>query len=80
MTAPRATVTCPDCDLEETFTKLRDARLAVDRHQRETGHDPTWRLGRLDPGVERAGDAATACGRTREDCGGALTPFTERRE
>lgn len=80
MAAPRATVVCSACDFEETFAKLRDARVAVDRHQRETGHDPSWELGRLDSGVERAGDMATVCGRTDEDCDGSLTPFTERRE
>lgn len=59
----RATVTCPDCDYAEEFPKLGDARAALERHGRATGHDPTWELGQLTAGVERAGDEAGVCGR-----------------
>lgn len=62
MAETRATVTCPDCDLDETFEKLAAARSRIEDHRTETGHDPTWELGRLDPGVERAGDEAGVCG------------------
>jgi len=63
MTAPRATVTCPDCDLRESFEKLQPARERIEAHRRETAHDPVWELGELSPGVVRAGDAAGVCGR-----------------
>jgi hypothetical protein len=62
MPASHATVTCPDCDLREAFEKLQPARERVERHRRETGHDPTWDLGSLADGVVRAGDAAGDCG------------------
>lgn len=65
MTDTRATVTCPDCDLEEAFEKLATARERIEEHRTETGHDPTWELGHLDSGVERAGDDAGVCGRER---------------
>lgn len=68
-----ATVTCPACDFAETFGKLREARECLDEHRRATGHDPTWELGRLDPGVERAGDEAGVCG--RPECGDAESPL-----
>jgi hypothetical protein len=61
--ATRATVTCPDCDLHETFERLADARSLLDSHRDETGHEAVWELGRLSPGVERAGDEAGVCGR-----------------
>lgn len=64
MADTRATVTCPDCDLEEAFDKLATARARIEEHRTETGHDPTWELGQLDSGVERAGDDAGVCGRT----------------
>ncbi|RLM53293.1 hypothetical protein DVK02_13955 [Halobellus sp. Atlit-31R] len=70
MAAKRATVTCPECDLTETFDKLATARSFIESHRSETGHDPTWELHRLAPGVERAGDEAGVCGRpscTTED-------------
>ncbi|WP_340099736.1 DUF7542 family protein [Salinibaculum salinum] len=62
MTAQRATVTCPDCALEEAFEKLQAARACIERHRRETGHDPVWDLAPLSSGVERAGEAAGVCG------------------
>lgn len=73
MGQPRATVTCPDCGFEEPFAKLGDARSALETHRTETGHDVTWTLGRLAPGVERAGDDAGVCG--REECGNPDTPL-----
>lgn len=63
MTDERATVTCPDCDLDETFARLRDARERIADHRRENGHRATWELHSLDAGVERAGDEAGVCGR-----------------
>lgn len=62
MPEPRAVVRCPDCDLVETFEKLQPARERIDSHRAETGHEPYWELGRLSPGVERAGAAAGICG------------------
>lgn len=57
-----ATVTCPDCDLGESFEKLGAARARIERHRVETGHEATWELGALDEGVVRAGDQAGVCG------------------
>ncbi|WP_042663207.1 hypothetical protein [Haloferax sp. ATB1] len=62
MSIPRATVSCPTCGLEERFSKLADARLRIEEHRAETGHDPTWELGRFAPGVEKMGDDAGVCG------------------
>jgi hypothetical protein len=70
MSGERATVTCGDCEFEESFDRLRDARTAVERHRASTGHDPTWEIGSLAAGVERAGEDAGVCGRpgcTNED-------------
>lgn len=57
-----ARVVCPTCGLDETFEKLADARLRIERHRTETGHDPDWELESIAPGVERAGDLAVVCG------------------
>ncbi|MGB9957887.1 DUF7542 family protein [Haloferax prahovense] len=62
MSIPRATVSCLTCGLEERFSKLADARLRIEEHRAETGHDPTWELGRFAPGVEKMGDDAGVCG------------------
>lgn len=62
MANQRATVTCPDCPLDETFEKLGPARACIEGHRRETGHDPIWELASLSSGVERAGEAAGVCG------------------
>ena len=62
MSTHRATVTCPSCDLEETFAKLQAARTCIEDHRTETGHDPAWDLHGLSEGVERAGEAAGVCG------------------
>lgn len=66
MSDHRATVTCPACGLEETFSKLGAARQRIEDHREATGHDPVWELRRLADGVERAGAAAGVCG--RRDC------------
>jgi hypothetical protein len=63
MTTRRVTVSCPDCDLTETFEKLQSARTRIETHRVETGHEPDWELGELAPGVERIGAAAGVCGR-----------------
>ena len=65
MPSSHATVTCPDCEFREEFGKLQPARECVERHRRETGHEPTWSLDQLADGVVRAGDAAGGC-----ECGG----------
>ncbi|WP_137287809.1 DUF7542 family protein [Halorussus salinisoli] len=63
MASKRATVTCPDCDLEATFTKLREARSCIEDHRTETGHEAVWELHELAAGVEQAGEDAGVCGR-----------------
>ena len=73
MTDERATVTCPDCDLDETFRKLGGARSRIEDHRTETGHEATWELHRLDSGVERAGADAGVCG--RPDCTNEESPL-----
>jgi hypothetical protein len=70
MAAQRATVTCTECERTETFDRLARARSFIETHRTETGHEATWELHRLAPGVERAGDDAGVCGRpgcTSED-------------
>lgn len=62
MATTRATVTCSACDRTETFEKLGAARAFIERHREETGHEATWELHRLSPGVERAGADAGVCG------------------
>jgi hypothetical protein len=59
----RATVSCHDCALHETFGRLGDARSLIERHREETGHEAVWELGRLSSGVVRAGEEAGVCGR-----------------
>jgi hypothetical protein len=76
MAETRATVVCPECGFEETFTKLGAARTALESHRTETGHDPTWEVHRLASGVERAGDDAGVCG--REGCTNPDTPLLRR--
>jgi hypothetical protein len=71
--APRATVTCPDCEFTAVFERLPAARSAVETHREETGHEADWELGRLSPGVERAGDEAGVCG--RPECTTADSPL-----
>jgi hypothetical protein len=61
--ATSATVTCPSCALHETFDRLAAARSLIEDHREETGHEAVWEVGRLSPGVERAGDEAGVCGR-----------------
>jgi len=62
MAETRATVTCPACDRTETFERLGTAREWIEQHRTETGHEATWELHRLSPGVERAGSDAGICG------------------
>jgi hypothetical protein len=76
MASKRATVTCPECEFEETFAKLATARSRIEDHRAETGHDATWELHRLSPGVERAGDDAGVCG--RPGCTNADSPLERR--
>ena len=63
MAEKRATVTCTECERTETFDRLARARSFIETHRSETGHEATWELHRLAPGVERAGDDAGVCGR-----------------
>lgn len=55
-------VRCADCAYESAFDSLRAARTALADHERATGHDVDWQIGRLSAGVERAGDDAGVCG------------------
>ena len=73
MPGTRATVTCSECDLSETFDRLAAARSSIDAHRDETGHEATWEIHGLAPGVERAGDEAGVCG--RPECTTADSPL-----
>lgn len=55
-------VTCTECAYEESFSMLRNAREAMDAHERETGHTVDWSVAGVSSGVEEAGDAAGVCG------------------
>lgn len=77
MTERGVTVTCPDCGVDERFETLRAAREHVERHRRETGHEPDWEIDGLSPGVERAGADAGVCG--AGDCANPETPLTPDR-
>ncbi|MGQ4557627.1 DUF7542 family protein [Halobellus sp. GM3] len=63
MADTRATVKCFECELTRAFDRLATARSFIETHRAETGHEATWELHRLAPGVERAGDEAGVCGR-----------------
>ena len=74
-------VVCDDCAFINTYSRLRDARVALSAHERETGHAVDWRIGRLSAGVERAGDAAGVCGIPgTADPGNPLVEPSERRD
>ncbi len=60
--ADETVVSCTECPYEETFSKLRTAREAIDAHERETGHTVDWSVSGVSSGVEAAGDAAGICG------------------
>ncbi|ELZ91648.1 hypothetical protein C440_15079 [Haloferax mucosum ATCC BAA-1512] len=62
MTAHRATVSCPECELEEAFSKLAAARMRIENHREETGHEAVWELGQFASGVEKMGNEAGVCG------------------
>lgn len=55
-------VECRDCEFHESFANLGRARVALDDHASETGHDVDWQIDRVAPGVERAGADAGVCG------------------
>lgn len=73
MADERATVTCSECNLDETFRKLAAARERIRDHRIETGHEAVWELHTLSSGVEQAGDEAGVCG--REGCGETESPL-----
>lgn len=62
MSHTRITVTCSDCSFERVFDRLSAARVALDDHERTTGHTIDWTIGALSAGVERAGEEAGVCG------------------
>ncbi|KTG11575.1 hypothetical protein AUR64_03500 [Haloprofundus marisrubri] len=62
MSEGNVVVTCRDCTLEESFENLGRARVALDDHELETGHDVDWRIIRVAGGVEQAGADAGVCG------------------
>ena len=55
-------VECADCEFDGSFRNLRTARVALDKHESETGHSVDWDIERVDSGVERAGADAGVCG------------------
>ncbi len=63
MSRGSVTVACTECNFDRAFDRLSEARVALATHEEETGHAADWRIDRLSPGVERAGDEAGICGR-----------------
>ena len=75
MDRTRVTVTCADCSFESEHERLRDARVALDDHESETGHDARWEIESLAAGVTRAGADAGVCG--RPECTNADSPLVD---
>lgn len=55
-------VECRDCAFREAVRNLGRARVALDDHETETGHEVDWQIRRVAAGVERAGADAGVCG------------------
>ncbi|NGM70427.1 hypothetical protein G6M89_15695 [Natronolimnobius sp. AArcel1] len=68
-------VTCTDCGFRESFSTLRDARVALAEHESTTGHTADWEINGLAPGVEQAGADAGVCG--SPECGNSESPLLE---
>ena len=62
MTDDNIVVACRDCEYQDAFSQLGRARVALDAHESEQGHDVDWQITRVDAGVERAGADAGVCG------------------
>lgn len=62
MDGQNVVVRCRDCALEQSFEHLGRARVVLDDHESQTGHDVDWRINRVAAGVERAGADAGVCG------------------
>ena len=75
MDRTRVTVTCADCSFGSEHERLRDARVALDDHESETGHDARWEIESLAAGVTRAGADAGVCG--RPECTNADSPLVD---
>ena len=57
-------IACRDCDFQESFPNLGRARVALDAHESEQGHDVDWQINRVEAGVAQAGADAGVCGVT----------------
>jgi len=55
-------IACRDCDFQESFPNLGRARVALDAHESEQGHDVDWQINRVEAGVAQAGADAGVCG------------------
>ena len=55
-------IACRDCDFQDSFPNLGRARLALDAHESERGHDVDWQINRVEAGVAQAGADAGVCG------------------
>ena len=55
-------IACRDCDFQDSFPNLGRARLALDAHESEQGHDVDWQINRVEAGVAQAGADAGVCG------------------
>lgn len=64
MTGTHVAVRCLDCEFREEYSKLPEARSALDAHESETDHTVNWQIEKLSSGVERAGADAGVCGRS----------------
>jgi len=75
MSETRVAVRCRDCSLAVTHDRLRDARAAVDDHERATGHRVEWSIDSLAAGVSKAGADAGVCG--RPECANDESPLVD---
>ncbi|MWV65425.1 hypothetical protein GRS48_11440 [Halorubrum sp. JWXQ-INN 858] len=76
MDRTRVVVRCGECEFQGAYGSLRDARVALAEHERDTGHAVDWRIDEVAAGVKRAGADAGVCG--RPECVNTDSPLVRR--
>lgn len=66
-------IDCSDCEFQDSFGNLGRARLALNDHESELGHNVDWQINRVAAGVAQAGADAGVCGRS--GCGNPDSPL-----